>query len=285
MSSARTASGVHGATRGLFTTVLNWGLGRQERTRAWLARLRDPVRGPTGPPPAGARPMASLVVLNWKRPDNVRRILDRYVTCPAIDDLIVWNNNPEASFAYAHRNVRCINSDEFGLNTRWAACLLAKHACVLVHDDDLVCDLATIGRLVEYHRRAPDRAYTLHGRNPTRSNEYADKVDHVREPTECDMHLTRVTCVSRRWVPRYFDALAEMGLEIDPARGGGEDIVFSYAARAATGHRPVVVPGHYEDLIARHAQANRAGAQAAERTRIMRACQRWLEREHVEHAS
>lgn len=47
--------------------------------------------------------------------------------------------------------------------------------------------------------------------------------------------------------------------------------------RAATGHRPMVVAGRYEDLTARDAQANRRGAQAGERTRIVRACQQWLE--------
>jgi hypothetical protein len=83
--------------------------------------------------------------------------------------------------------------------------------------------------------------------------------------------------VNRRWVSRYFDAVSAMGLDIDAARGGGEDIVFSYAMRAATGQRPLVVPGHYEDLIARHALANRNGSQVADRTRIMQACQRWLE--------
>jgi hypothetical protein len=281
MSSARTADAVRASRHGWTRIVINWALSRLERADAWLSGTRRapvtfPVSAPLAVAPAASH-VASLVILNWQRPANVRQILDRYVTFAALDDILVWNNNSAEPFHYAHAKVRCVNSDELGLNTRWLGCLAARHACVIVHDDDLVCDEATIDSLVEHHYRDSARTYTLHGRNPTASNEYAEKVDHVAVPTECDVHLTRVTCVNRRWVSHYFDALAAMQLEIDPARGGGEDIVFSYAVRAATGRRPMVVPGRYEDLIARHALANRNGSQAADRTRIMQACQRWLE--------
>lgn len=282
MASAPAASGVQGRARRWFTTVFNWGLSRQERTRAWFDRRRaSSTLAAEAPAAAADLPPASLVLLNWKRPENVRQILDRYVGFVVLDDLIVWNNHAVTPFQYEHPKVRCINSDEFGLNTRWAACLIARHTCVIVHDDDLICDEPTLEGLVRHHVRDPDRTFTLHGRNPTASNQYAEKVDHVDTPTECDVHLTRVTCVNRRWVSRYFDAIAEMGLAIDPARGGGEDIVFSYAVRAATGRRPMVVPGSYQDLIARHALANRHGSQAEDRTRIMRVCQKWLERDHA----
>ena len=267
------------------TLVVNWGLARYERARARVVPGSERPALPDVPSESGDAPtLASLVVLNWQRPDNVRRILDRYVTFDGLDDIIVWNNNGSTPFRYAHSKVRCINSDEFGLNTRWLGCLLARQLCVIVHDDDLICNRATIDGLIAHHRADPDRTYTLHGRNPTSANQYADKVDHVEAPTECDVHLTRVTCVNRRWVPRYFEALAAMGLEINPQRGGGEDIVISYAIRAATGRRPLVVPGSYEDLVAPQALANRYGSQVAERTRIMRACQQWFERERIDHA-
>ena len=277
---------MHTGRRGWVTVLVNWGLARYERTRAALAgRHERPASAFASPTSRAAGNVASLVVLNWQRPENVRQILDRYVSFDGLDDIIVWNNNGNTPFVYLHPKVRCINSDEFGLNTRWLGSLLARHSCVIVHDDDLICDEATIDRLIAYHRADPDRTYTLHGRNPTRSNQYADKVDHVAEPTECDVHLTRVTCVNRRWVPRYFDALAAMGIDITPQAGGGEDIVISYAIRAATGRRPLVVPGSYEDLIAPHALANRYGSQAEERTVIMRACQQWFEQERLDQPS
>ena len=280
----------------MITVLVNWGLARYERTRAWIARHRqaasDAAAAPTVKPARGAfhasvagessPQVASLVILNWERPANVRRILNTYVAFDAIDDVVVWNNNGAEFFEYSHPKVRCINSTEFGLNTRWLGCLLARHACVIVHDDDLLCDEATVGRLIAAHYADPQRTYSLHGRNPTATNRYGTKIDHVAEPTECDVHLTRATCINRRLVSRYFDALADLGIDIDPANGGGEDIVISYAIRAATGRRPVVVPGSYEDLVAPHAIANRYGSQSEARTRIMHACQRWFEQERVD---
>ncbi|MDE2447592.1 MAG: hypothetical protein KGO22_01380, partial [Gammaproteobacteria bacterium] len=174
-------------------------------------------------------PVATVVILNWQRPANVRAILDCYVAYRRVSQIIVWNNNGGQTFTYDHPKVRVIHSAELGLNTRWAAALLAENDCVIVADDDLIADEAAIEGLIENNRHDPDRAYTLHGRNPTPANDYALHVEHVREPTEAMMHLTRLTCLARQHVAHYFVALEELGLRIDPATGGGEDIVMSFA--------------------------------------------------------
>src|SRR5207245_1771984 len=83
--------------------------------------------------------------------------------------------------------------------------------------------------------------------------------------------------LDRRYVPHYFLALEELGLCIDPARGGGEDIVMSFALTHATGKRPLVVPGSYRDLLAPNGLANRYGSQRQNRTLIMRRCQAWFD--------
>ena len=251
-----------------------WEQARGRRQRA--ARLpRNGEAGVSGT--AGVEPFATVVILNWQRPANVRVILDCYVAYRQVAEIIVWNNNGGQTFAYDHPKVRVIHSAELGLNTRWAAALLAGRGCVIVADDDLISDEATIEGLIESYRHDPDRAYTLQGRNPTPANEYALHVEDVREPTEAMMHLTRLTCLGRQHVPHYFVALEELGLRIDPATGGGEDIVMSFAVTRATGKRPLVLPGRYRDLLSPTAIANRYGPQREYRTQIMRRCQAWLE--------
>lgn len=252
-------------------TVWEQARGRRQRP-VRLARNGDAgVRGG-----AGVDPVATVVILNWQRPANVRVILDSYVAYRRVSQIIVWNNNDGETFTYDHPKVRLILSAELGLNTRWAAALLAENDCVIVADDDLIADESTIEGLIENYRHDPDRAYTLHGRNPTPANDYALHVEHVREPTEAMMHLTRLTCIARQHVAHYFVALEELGLRIDPATGGGEDIVMSFALTRATGKRPLVVPGRYRDLLAAGAIANRHGPQQQHRTQIMRRCQAWL---------
>ena len=104
-----------------------------------------------------------------------------------------------------------------GRGVRGPSAVLAQYRCVIAADDDLIADEATIDRLIDSHAQDPDRAYTLHGRCPTAANEYAFHVEHVSEPTEAVMHLTRLPCLGRQHVPYYFIALEELGLRIDPA--------------------------------------------------------------------
>src|SRR5260370_682744 len=173
-------------------TVWEQARGRRQR------RARYPRNGEAGVSGrVGVEPVATVVILNWQRPANVRAILDCYVAYRQVAEIIVWNNNSGQTFAYDHPKVRVIHSAELGLNTRWAAALLAGCGCVIVADDDLISDEATIEGLIESYRHDPDRAYTLQGRNPTPANEYALHVEDVREPTEAMMHLTRLTCLGR----------------------------------------------------------------------------------------
>jgi hypothetical protein len=264
--------------RGLVTLANAW-LTVWEQARGRRQRpARLPGNGEAGiAARAGAEPVATVVILNWQRPANVRAIVDCYAGYRRVAEIMVWNNNGDQTFTYDHPKVRVIHSADLGLNTRWSAALLAEHRCVIVADDDLIADETTIETLIESCRRDPDRVYTLHGRNPTPANEYALHVEHVREPTEAIMHLTRLICLARQHVPHYFVALDELGLRIDPATGGGEDIVMSFAVTSATGKRPLVVPGRYRDLLAPGGIANRYGPQQEYRTQIMRRCQAWLE--------
>jgi hypothetical protein len=246
------------------------------RTAEKVASLfRAPRRPAARSVPTGDGSCASVVILNWRRPRNVHTILDAYVAHSRIDDIIVWNDNPEAHFAYAHPKVRCINSYDFGLNSRWLGCLAARHDCVILNDDDILCDEQTLTDFIECHRRDPDRPYTLHGRNPDEQNRYATYVVPKDGPLECDILLTRAACIDRRFVPAYFEALTQMKLTIDPATGGGEDILFSYVVRSRTGKRPLTVPGTFKELLAPHGIGSNY-RHFEHRTEIMRRCQQWF---------
>jgi hypothetical protein len=48
---------------------------------------------------------ASVVIMNWKRPQNVRQILDRMVNYKAVKEILVWHCNPETVFTYDHPKV------------------------------------------------------------------------------------------------------------------------------------------------------------------------------------
>eukprot|EP00798_Chlamydomonas_sp_ICE-L_P013280 gene13280-19124_t len=98
-----------------------------ENTEFYKEQLRHPTR-------------VSVVIMNWKRPQNVQKILSRYKDWDSIAEVIVWMCNPSTSFEYDHPKVRIINepesNDVHGLSTRFKGCLLAKSPWVLIQDDD-----------------------------------------------------------------------------------------------------------------------------------------------------
>lgn len=87
--------------------------------------------------PATAERTVSAVLLAWKRPDNMRTIVSHLLHEPLIDDILVWNNNPEVQYEFGNPRVRVIQSPVNVLTYGRYACLgNVRHDVVYVQDDD-----------------------------------------------------------------------------------------------------------------------------------------------------
>jgi len=218
----------------------------------------------------------TAVLLNWKRPDNVARIVAGWHESGLVDEGIVWNNNPDAPLALDGR-ARVINaSHDLGLYTRFAAVSLARNECVLIQDDDIYLPPESIAALHEAWRRDPDILHGIFGRMPDALGLYT-----LRDATEehVPMILTRAVLTHRRNAACFFEfapAFEELQRDSRPY-GNGEDILFSYAVMRHSGrlnraHRVPVL-----ELPSPHGINTRdRGDHLAHRTRLMRACQAQL---------
>lgn len=214
----------------------------------------------------------SGVVLSWNRPDNVARIIAGWRESGAIDEAIVWNNNPEVPLALDGW-ARVINaSHDLGLYTRFAAACLARNECVLIQDDDLSLPTKSITTLREAWRRDPDILHGIFGRIPDALGRYQieDRFD-----SSVPIVLTRALLAHRRHAARFFEfAAAFEALQRDgQPYGHGEDIIFSYAVMGLSGrlnrvHRVPVVELPSPDAI----NLRNRGEHLSHRTRVMRAC-------------
>jgi hypothetical protein len=88
----------------------------------------------------------TVCILNWKRPDNVRAILEAlYSQQPAVE-IFLWNNGPPMGFhadwiVQSSRNARC--------SPRWWMACQARTPYVVILDDDLCpTNVLTIDSLV-----------------------------------------------------------------------------------------------------------------------------------------
>lgn len=217
----------------------------------------------------------SAVILNWKRPDNVRLVLDGWRSSGLVDQALVWNNNPDQHFSHDWATV--INSSaDLGLYTRFAAVSLAAHPTVLVQDDDLLLPTETIAALLEAWTLQPRILHGLFGRGARPDGTYARDL-HGNEPAP--IILTRALVTARRHAARFFHAVPHFAhLQEDSVPlGNGEDIIFSYAARRWSRRLHRVHALAREELPAPHAIHQRdRGAHLAHRTRLMHACEDWL---------
>lgn len=217
-----------------------------------------------------AAPKISVLVLSWKRPKNIQRIIREQTAYSCVDEILIFNNNSSLTIRSQSEKVKIINaSADFGTRSRWALGALAKNCCLLFQDDDLVVSEEAMLRLAGMIEDDPDRAYSLHGRNPSAGNEYRVKNSYG----EVDIVLTRATCLHKRMIPAVLEhELAFCGNRVIWGGPNGEDIFMSYAMRARTGKRHVALKAPFRNLPSPHAIAARTG-HVRERTKIMRACQ------------
>lgn len=179
----------------------------------------------------------TAVILNWKRPGNLREhILPSLEANPTIAEIIVVNNNrSEAPIAEGGKVTILEGSRDFGLDSRFAAALLARCDFVLIQDDDILLPENSIQELLNAAIADSHRLHCCFGRNPAGANTYASNVD--RREAEVEMALTRALVVKREHLSLFFEARESPCIK--EARGrhkgygtnaeNGEDIILSYA--------------------------------------------------------
>ncbi len=220
--------------------------------------------------------MISAVLLNWKRPDNVREIVRRWHGSRFVSEILIWDNSGQLEPLDGATIVRASRNMTFF--PRFALACLARHQCVITQDDDLVTRDEHIEALHNYWLADPDVIHGIEGRDPKPDGTYATNVNH-RE-ADVSMCITRLIMFDRRFAAEFFRALpafADIQAGYEPY-GNGEDIVFNYAARRITGRKARVHRIRPKDLPAPHAVCGARG-HYEQRSKLMERGEEWLDSE------
>jgi len=97
----------------------------------------------------------SVLILSWRRLENLSKILSSESAYGIVDEIIVFNNYSLSTIAPLNQKTKILNSSyDFGLRSRWALGLLARNRCLVFQDDDIL--IAESGFHVLYDRWMED---------------------------------------------------------------------------------------------------------------------------------
>lgn len=108
----------------------------------------------------------TVVLLSWKRPANIPIILEILYSAKSVNEIILWNNNPELSLNYKHPKLVVINANKnLGTTARYSVALLAKNDNIMIQDDDLCYKPEQIEKIFSEYLKDKSRIYGPFGRN------------------------------------------------------------------------------------------------------------------------
>ena len=220
--------------------------------------------------------MISVLINSWKRPENVIKILNKEKDYKVIDEIIVFNNNPEIYFDYEkHDKVKIINTNrDLGLRTRWTNATLATNECLLYQDDDIIIEEDGCDTFWRFFESDPERIYCASGRVPDSDGTY----NYINATGPVEVVITSAACLPRSLIPYVLscelDFYSKWELK-NKTNDFHEDIFLSYCAMSVFGQRNLQVPIKLKRLPDKHA-IHRRPTHRSERTEMVRRCRRFF---------
>ena len=168
-----------------------------------------------------------VIVLNYKRPDNVQKIIDAYRN---IFPVSVVNNNPDQPFPYLGQPIDVINNEEnFYCMERWVRCFDYDEPYKFVIDDDLIVDPSSIIRM----RKKRQHAIGIYGKSGvSKAKSYANLHDHWCVDSEVDFLVGSGVLVRQEKLDEIKEHIDRIGYPIR-----GDDIIISYFLKKYCGSR------------------------------------------------
>ncbi len=147
--------------------------------------------------------MITGVLMNWRRPANVARIVAGWKSGGIVTEAIVWNNNPDPKFAVPLGLPAKViaRGRTWGCTRGLPRPAWRQNECVLIQDDDLELSAESLRRLHEAWQGDPDVLHGVFGRAPKWDGSYAKNiVGNGNVPVV----LTRVLLAHRRYAAEFF---------------------------------------------------------------------------------
>ncbi len=177
----------------------------------------------------------TLIILNWKRPANIVKIIGSLHNHPYITNIIVSNGNPNNQLLFKDlKKVTCYDDSSlnfvYGLDLRFLRGISASTDKLIIMDDDIFIDHDNLTKLLHSYEENPNRIVGFEGRNMESDSHYYNL---PYKSQYCDIVLTRLLVCDKYLCSLFFTCkpLVEDIYKTGIPYGNGEDILLSFIAK------------------------------------------------------
>jgi len=165
-----------------------------------------------------------IIVLNYKRPKNVHKIIQAYKD---IFPITVVNNNPDLAFTSKYPVDIINNLENKFCMERWIRCYDYPEPFKFILDDDLIVHPKDIIKM----RKNRQKMTGIYGKSGVKTaTSYLDLKDHWCEDYDCDFLVGSGIFIRQEYLNDIKPYLLQCGY---PERG--DDIIVSYLMKKYTG--------------------------------------------------
>ena len=183
-------------------------------------------------------PDVRVIVLNYKRPENVTKIISAY---KKLFPITVINNNPSKPFPYIGQPVDVINNHKnYYCMERWVRCFEYPEPFKFIIDDDLIVHPEDILRM----KTLDQTMVGIYGKSQVaKASRYEDLKDHWCCHAEVDFLVGSGILVKQSDLDKIFDKIDKVGF---PERG--DDIIISALLKMSVDCKLKTVPARVLSL-------------------------------------
>lgn len=175
----------------------------------------------------------SVVLLSYKRPKNIDKLLSSLLLCPFVDEIVVSNNNPhirmETHLHLADPRVAVINqAQRCYASIRFDISLHLKSEFILAIDDDIFLEPEQIQLLFHRLLETPEVPHGVGGEIFSEDLSEYRRVARSDEPVEA---LSWLFAYTREHVLKYFELLDRLGID-NHTFDSSEDVPLSFSGKS-----------------------------------------------------
>jgi hypothetical protein len=171
----------------------------------------------------------TLIILNWKRPDNVISIVNNMCNFEYINEILISNGNEEDAVKIIKEKVKIFNHSNiniiYGLDRRFLCTLYSKNDNVIIIDDDVFIENSEMLKVIQEYEKNKCRIVGIFGRGMVN-----DLYQYGEVYGEVDIVITRLIVFQKKLARLFFSIkpLIEHLYKEGNPYGNGEDIFFSF---------------------------------------------------------